>query len=199
MAGSGVAVRWLRLARGLTQNGAKKNRRLACGFFIATPKLLLGVSSRGGSRSSGRRVSGGGGSRSRGFSSRGRSRGGFRGFLLAASGQGQGSDSGNDQGLFHSEFLSLDLVNDEFRAFDPVSIQSGPERKSKVETRSISQTCGAKTDLRRQIGPSGRGCRAYSPLTPGSMPGRALARMVSNRSRSRLHSPGSSSRNTPRD
>jgi hypothetical protein len=43
--------------------------------------------------------------------------------LLAASGQGQGSDSGSDQGLFHIEFLSLDLVNDEFRASDPVSIQ----------------------------------------------------------------------------
>jgi hypothetical protein len=112
----------------------KKNRRRACGFFIATPKLLLGVGSRGSGGGSSRGVSLGiasrGSSRSRGFSCRGRGRGGFRGFLLAASGQGQGSDSGNDQGLFHSEFLSLDLVNDEFRAFDPVSIQLGPERKS---------------------------------------------------------------------
>ena len=120
----------------------KKNRRQACGFFIATPKLLLGVGSRGSGGSSSRGVSLGiasrGSSRSRGFSSRGRGRGGFRGFLLAASGQGQGSDSGSDQGLFHIEFLSLDLVNDEFRASDPVSIQleAGTEVASRGEKYS---------------------------------------------------------------
>jgi len=134
----------------------KKNRRQACGFFIATPKLLLGVGSRGSGGSSSRCVSLGiasrSSSRSRGFSSRGRGRGGFRGFLLAASGQGQGSDSGSDQGLFHIEFLSLDLVNDEFRASDPVSIQL------EAGTEVVSRGKKYSPNLRRENYRAALGC-----------------------------------------